>query len=129
MFRVTELGGQVAVIVRAQDLPLRVNITLHPELKKKIEIPFGAGVAANGCADASLYQKFMQVVLSEVKILPDAIIFANPQGTMERALLGTILGTLNPEEQGVCRDVIEKAAFDGTFFLMQPVHCATGRKH
>lgn len=53
LVRVTKPGGRVAVIVRAEDRPLHVNLPLRPELKAKAEAPGGArpGSVEGGCAD------------------------------------------------------------------------------
>src|SRR5205085_434716 len=60
LIRVTRPGGRIGVIVRAIDIPEWVNGPLGAAIKAKVEAPglFGAGVVANGCADASLYARF-----------------------------------------------------------------------
>jgi len=128
MIRVTKPGGWVSAVVRAQDLPLRLNIPVRAELKSKMEIPMGAGVAPHGCADASLYTKFSQFGLSDIQMLPDSIVFSNHQADVVQGFLGVILGSFTPEEADECRNAIVKAVSEGTFFLAQPVHCAVGTK-
>ena len=128
MVRVTRPGGRIAAIVRAQDLPGRVNIPLRAELKAKLEVPGAAGAVAGGCADASLYSRFQQVGLSRVQMLPDTIVYTNPRGSIEQTLLGSVLGTLGPEEVRECREAIDQAESEGTFFRTSPLHCAVGTK-
>ncbi len=41
LVRVAKPGGRGAVIVRAIDIPLVVNVPLRPELKTKAQIPPG----------------------------------------------------------------------------------------
>jgi SAM-dependent methyltransferase len=68
MIRVTKPGGRVAVIVRAVDVPSWVNLPLSPELRAKVSSPglFGAGVAPGGCADATLYSRFVNAGLGQL---------------------------------------------------------------
>jgi hypothetical protein len=67
-----EPGGRVAVIVRAIDVPARVNLPLNASLKSKVEVSglIGAGAVAGGCADASLYQRFHAAGLTELTFFP-----------------------------------------------------------
>ena len=65
LVRVAKPGGRVAVMVRAIDIPLVVNVPLRPELKSKAQIPRGF-VGAQGCADASLYERIHQAGLTNV---------------------------------------------------------------
>jgi hypothetical protein len=57
------------VIIRAIDVPAWVNLTLSPELRAKVSVPglFGAGVATGGCADASLYSRFVKAGLTQLR--------------------------------------------------------------
>jgi hypothetical protein len=57
LVRVTKPGGRVAVIVRAVDMPSWVNLPLSAAVRGKADQPgmVSGGVAAAGCADASLY--------------------------------------------------------------------------
>ena len=66
LVRVTKPGGRVAVMVRAIDISLVVNIPLRPELKSKTQIPRGF-VGSEGCADASLYKRFHQLGLTDTR--------------------------------------------------------------
>jgi SAM-dependent methyltransferase len=66
MVRVTKPGGRDAVIARAVDMPFLMNLRLQPELKAKVDAPGALGnVAERACADASLYQRFHQVGLTQ----------------------------------------------------------------
>jgi SAM-dependent methyltransferase len=69
MVRVTKPGGRVAVIARALDMPFFRHLPLSAGLKAKVEVPTG-GIAAQGCADASLYRRMRQTGLTQVKMLP-----------------------------------------------------------
>jgi SAM-dependent methyltransferase len=65
MVRVTKPGGRVAVVARAIDMPFFRHLPLSPDLKVKVEST-GGGVAAQGCADASLYKRMRQAGLTQV---------------------------------------------------------------
>ena len=56
------------MIVRAVDVPSWVNLPLSPELRAKVSSPdlFGAGVAPGGCADATLYSRFVNAGLGQL---------------------------------------------------------------
>ena len=70
MIRVTRPGGRVGVIARSLDLPLVVNLPLDPELKTKVENVRTGSAEETGCADASLYGRFRQAGLTEVRMFP-----------------------------------------------------------
>ena len=69
LVRVAKPGGRVAVMVRAIDIPLVVNVPLRPELKSKAQLPRGF-VGTHGCADASLYRRVQQTGLTYVQMWP-----------------------------------------------------------
>jgi SAM-dependent methyltransferase len=72
MVRVTKPRGRVAVIARSVDIPFLMNLPLCPPLKAKVEatgMNF-ANIEEHGCADASLYRRFHQAGLTQVKMLP-----------------------------------------------------------
>lgn len=127
LVRVTKPGGRVAVMVRAIDIPLVVNIPLRPELKSKVQIPRGF-VGAQGCADASLYRRFHQTGLRQVQIWPQFAASDQPGTPQAQFAHGAILGALTAEETREWHAGIAQAAADGTYFIAQPFHCAVGTK-
>ena len=126
LVRVTKPGGRVAVIVRAEDLPFHVNLKLRPELKAKVEAPGGArpGAVEGGCADSSLYQRFCQAGLTEVKMFPQ--LSASGQGQHRQTLVGQIMPALSSTETQEWQTAVQQAG--ETFFISHPLHCAVGRK-
>jgi len=71
MVRVIRPGGRVAVVVRTIDMPWWVNAPLGPALEAKVEAPSaqkGSGVAARGCADASIYGRFHAAGLGKLNV-------------------------------------------------------------
>jgi len=127
LVRVAKPGGRVAVIVRATDIPLVVNVPLPPELKAKAQIPRGF-VGEHGCADASLYRRFQQAGLTDIQMFPQFAALAQPQTPQAQFAHGSILGALTAEETEEWHAGMAQAVADGTYFIAQPFHCAIGTK-
>ncbi|MBI2087926.1 MAG: methyltransferase domain-containing protein [Deltaproteobacteria bacterium] len=126
--RVTRPGGRVAVMVRSIDMPWWVNLPLRAELKSKVEGRgrLGGNVQEQGCADASLYRRFYQAVLTQVKMLPQLAICAG--GERLEYVKERIVTGLKSEEAGEWREAVARADAEGTFFIAEPFHCAVGTK-
>ena len=128
MVRVTKPSGKVASIVRAIDLPFIINLALRPELMEKV-INMHMSMSEKGCADASLYRRFHQAGLTEVKNFPQMATFDQENSTMLTWLQNAHFFTeLNPEEQVEWRDARTQAEIEATFFISWPHHCAVGSK-
>jgi len=127
LVRVAKPGGRVAVMVRAIDIPLVVNVPLRPELKSKAQTPRGF-VGAEGCADASLYRRVHQAGLTHVQMWPQFAASAQPDTPQAQFAHGAILGALSAEETQEWHAGKGQAVTDGTYFIAQPFHCAVGRK-
>ena len=125
LVRVTKPGGRVAVMVRAIDIPLVVNVPLRPELKTKAQTPRGF-VGAQGCADASLYRRFHQAGLTDVQMWPQFAALEQPDTPQAQFAHGAILGALSDEETQEWHAGVAQAVADGTYFIAQPFHCAVG---
>jgi SAM-dependent methyltransferase len=127
LVRVTKPGGRVAVMVRAIDIPLVVNVPLRPEVKIKAQTPRGF-VGAHGCADASLYRRFHQAGLMHVQIWPQFAASGQPETPHAQFAHGAILGAFTAEETQEWQAGMAQAVADGTYFIAQPFHCAVGTK-
>ncbi len=125
LVRVTKPGGKIGVIVRAVDMPWWANVPLEGELKAKVQAPRGP-VEEWGCADASLYRRFCDAGLREVKSLPQSAAFSGPYWA--RVLDDRILPALDREEAAAWRVALARAEADGTFLYATPHHCAVGTK-
>jgi SAM-dependent methyltransferase len=125
MVRVTKPGGRVAIVARAIDMPFLRNLALSADLKAKTEAP-GGGVAAHGCADASLYRRMHHAGLTEVKMLPQLAVFDRSEPTILDFMQNGLLQKLSPEEAREWQTAREQA--EGTFFMTWPHHCAVGTK-
>ena len=79
-----------------------------------------------GCDDASLYQRFALLNLTNLKRFPFISTFSDT--TRLRFLQGGILPTLNDQEAEEWRQAVEQAHQDGIFFISTPFHCAVGTK-
>jgi SAM-dependent methyltransferase len=127
LVRVTKPGGRVAVMVRAIDIPLVVNVPLRPELKTKVQTPRGF-VGAEGCADAGLYRRFHRVGLTDLRSWPQFATFEEPHTPQGQFAHGAILGALTDDETQEWHAGVAQAVADGTYFIAQPFHCAVGTK-
>jgi ubiquinone/menaquinone biosynthesis C-methylase UbiE len=127
LVRVAKPGGWIAAMVRALDIPWVVNVPLRPEVKTKAQTPRGF-VEAHGCADASLYRRFHQAGLTQVRMWPQFASFEQPHTPQAQFAYGAILSALTPEETQEWHAGMAQAVADGTYFIAQPFHCAVGTK-
>jgi len=128
LIRVTKPGGRVAVIVRANDRPVFFNLSLPEELRAGIEDQRGwaPGVTELGCADSSLYRRFNESGLTEVKRFPQLAAF---DGRVWFEIIESWrLPSLTQEESQAWKTAREQGASEGTLFISWPHHCAVGTK-
>ena len=127
MARVTRPEGRVSVVIRAVDIPRIVNAPLPEELKLHVETDpkFTPRAATTGCADASLYRKFVGAGLEDVQIFPQFITYREP-GRIDQ-LARVIEANLDLGDRKVWCQAVETAKGDGTFFIAVPMHCAIGK--
>jgi len=129
MIRVTKPGGRVGVVVRATDMQLWTNLSLHPELLAKVKSAPGGGAADHGCADASLYARFRAAGLHDLNMGPQLATNTPEHGAeLLRNVSARILQALVEEEAEECRVVLARSIDDGTFLWTDPYHTAVGRK-
>jgi hypothetical protein len=131
MLRVTRPGGRVGVVVRAIDQPRFLNVSLPAALDARV-LAMSAprvGVARRGCADVSLYRRFVDAGLSELEMGPQLALESGerlPRVLPEYA--DRIAHGLSTDESGQFRDAIARAAEDRTLLYALPYHCAVGVK-
>ncbi|MFB3091800.1 MAG: methyltransferase domain-containing protein, partial [Dehalococcoidia bacterium] len=129
MMRVIKPGGRVAVLARGDDQPNIINAPLRAELKAKAESQRTERYNELGCNDASLYRRFHQGGLTQVKMFPQLVVFtASSDGARLEDMHDRILPTLNVEEAEEYRSAVAQAQADGSFFLAEVFHCAVGTK-
>ena len=128
LVRVVRPGGRIAVLGHAHDMNRWVNLPLGSALKSRIESPPWVDDPGHpqGCDDASLYQRFARLGLTNTRMFPFISTFSEP--IRLQFLQGGILPTLNAEEAAEWRAAADQAQSDGTFFISTPFHCAVGTK-
>jgi SAM-dependent methyltransferase len=130
LVRVTKPGGRVAVVVRAVDMPSWVNLRLGVAVRAKVDRPgmVSGGVAAAGCADASLYRRFRSAGLTRLSCFPQFAVLSPAEISRIAFVKQRILAALAGEEAIEWRTAVTQAEEDGTFFIAAPYHCAVGTK-
>jgi SAM-dependent methyltransferase len=130
LVRVTRPGGRVAVIVRSCDMPSWANLPISAALRAKVDQPglIGAGVAANGCADASLYRRFHAAGLTELRCFPQLVAITPAEVSRFTISQQQILAMLTSDEGAEWRSAAAQAEAEGTFFIATAHHCALGTK-
>lgn len=129
LVRVTRPGGRVAVTTRATDMDWWANLPLPAALQRKINglgPGTGAGVAEDGCADASLYRRLSRAGLVQLAVFPEFAVYADDERLS--GVLDRLMTPLSPEEALACRQAAAEARADGTLFVAEPFHCAVGIK-
>lgn len=127
LYRVVKPGGRVGVIVRAIDLPQWWNLTLPPDLKRKVETP-PQSVGRSGVADATLYPRMRAAGFASVRCFPSLVTFDNPDGPIWRYREDHILSQLSDSERAVWDAAIAAVRGDDLLFMANPMHCAAGTK-
>jgi ubiquinone/menaquinone biosynthesis C-methylase UbiE len=130
LVRVTRPGGRIAAIVRSLDLPPWANLPISTTLRAKVDAPglIGAGVAAAGCADTSLYRRFYAAGLTELRCFPQLVAITPAEVSRFTISQQQILATLTVEEAAEWRSAAAQAEAQGTFFIATGHHCAVGTK-
>lgn len=130
LVRVTRPGGRVAVIVRSCDLPSWANLPISAALRAKVDRPglIGAGVAAAGCADSSLYSRFHAAGLAELRCFPQLVAITPAEASRFAISQQQILAMLTADEAAEWRTAAARAEAEGTFFIATGHHCAVGTK-
>jgi SAM-dependent methyltransferase len=128
LVRVTRPGGRIAAIVRSLDMPWWTNAALSPTVRAKVDAPGKGDVAAGGCADASLYQRFHRAGLVGLTCFSQWVSVDASQPSRVAIFKRGFLAALTEEESAECEAAVARAEADGTFFIATPHHCAVGTK-
>ena len=130
LVRVSRPGGRVAVIVRSCDVPSWANLPISAALRAKVDRPglIGAGVAADGCADASLYRRFHRAGLTQLRCFPQLVAITPAEVSRFTICQQQILAMLTSDEAAEWRSAAVQAEAEGTFFIATAHHCAVGTK-
>lgn len=131
MMRVTRRGGRIGVVVRAIDLPRFLNVSLPPDLEARV-LAMSAprmGVAGRGCADTTLYRRFVNAGLVDLEMGPQLAPEAAERSVRQLPeYADRIAQALPAMDARQFRDAIANAVHDNTLIYAQPYHCAVGTK-
>ena len=125
MVRVTKPGGHIGSIVRAVDMAPIFGTELPEQIKTKAQsFVQSIGASTNGCADITLYQKFANAGLINLKMLPQFDL----SGHQRPALVALAKSKLNESELKIWGDKVDSAIDAGFFFIGLPMHVVAGTK-
>ncbi|MDA1009963.1 MAG: methyltransferase domain-containing protein [Chloroflexi bacterium] len=123
--RVTRSGGRVAIAARALDLPHVLNLDVPDAVRRKVAAPrVGGGVAAAGCADASLYDRFARSGLTDIRMMP----MWGPTSPPPDHWVDSCMHLLTPEEGEAFQAALRTGIEAGTAFGGPVYHVAVGTK-
>jgi hypothetical protein len=88
----------------------------------------GAGVTEGGCADVSLYRRFKAAGLTDVRPLPQLVVYDDPGHLLVQYYQSRALGVLTPGEAQEWHAAVAQARAQGSFVLAVPHHCAVGTR-
>jgi ubiquinone/menaquinone biosynthesis C-methylase UbiE len=129
LVRVTRPGGRVGVVVRAIDMAPWINLRFSEAMRQAVETAPGAGADERGCADASLYRRFVEAGLQPVAMGPQlGAEIAQRSPERLRFFTARVAQSLPREQSREFRDMVKSAAAEGTMVWAEPYHCAVGVK-
>jgi len=129
LVRVTKPGGRIGVVVRATDMPAWLNLDLSDQLRQAVDAVPGAGAEEHGCADRTLYRRFVEAGLQELVMGPQfGTDTARQSPERLRLFAARIAQGLPAEQSREFREHVRKASEAGTMVWAEPYHCAVGRK-
>ena len=127
MIRVAKPGGRVAVMVRATDRRSLWNMPLDETIREIVETPVRS-VGLEGCADVSLYSRFGQSGLIDLRLFPTTVTVTDPESYSWRYYEPYIFSLL--DEAGIAQGHKAKATAirDRSILLARWMHCAVCTK-
>jgi ubiquinone/menaquinone biosynthesis C-methylase UbiE len=129
LVRVTRPGGRVGVVVRGTDMAPWINLPFSEAMRQAVAVAPGAGADERGCADASLYRRFVEVGLHSVAMGPQlGAEIAQRSPERLRFFTARIAQSMPNEQAREFRDMVKAAVADGTMVWAEPYHCAVGVK-
>jgi ubiquinone/menaquinone biosynthesis C-methylase UbiE len=129
LVRVTRPGGRIGVVVRAVDMAPWINLRFSEAMRQAVAVAPGAGADEHGCADASLYRRFVEAGLQSVAMGPQlGVELAERSPERLRFFTARIAQSLPSEQAREFRDMVKAAVADGTMVWAEPYHCAVGIK-
>jgi hypothetical protein len=127
LVRVTRPGGRIGVVVRAVDMAPWFNLDLPDEILAEVQRVGGAGKEVDGCADASLYRRFVAAGLQDLVMGPQ---YGAESGARSPERLRMVSGRVGQALERAAgqqfREAIKRATSAGTMVWAEPYHCAVG---
>jgi len=127
LIRVAKPGGRVGVMVRAVDMRSLWNLPVSAAIKEKVEAPVPS-VGIGGCADASLYRRFGQSGLVDLKLFPTTMTVSDPEGYTWKYYEPYLFSMLSEAETAEWHAAKAQAIADNSILLARWLHCAVGTK-
>ena len=127
MVRVVNPGGRVGVIVRAIDMGNVCTIPAGAAILDRVLVPYQS-VTENGCADASLYRRFLSSGLEDLRFFPHYLTLRDPYGAAWAYRESYFLAQFNESETRAWIVAKLAAIDDGSFLFASGLHCAVGTK-
>jgi SAM-dependent methyltransferase len=125
--RVTKPGGRLVAITRAIDVDWWVNLDVPEDIRRSLNAngpETGAGVGADGCADASLYARAQRLGLSPLRMGPQFAAYRD--GERLQDVLARLGSTLPQGDRAVFDQAAERGRSNGTLMVCEPFHCLVG---
>ena len=127
LVRVTRPGGRIGCVVRAVDRPMMWNLDIPDDMRARLEAPIRS-VNVDGCADASLYDRFVAAGLVDGCYFPALMSVADTANPTFRYYLPHVMSLLEEAEKPVWQRAYAAAEAAGTLHLVRPMHCAVATK-
>jgi ubiquinone/menaquinone biosynthesis C-methylase UbiE len=127
MIRVAKPGGRVAVMVRATDRRVLWNMPLDDAVRDIVEAPVPS-VGIGGCADVSLYRRFGQSGLTDLRLFPTVMTVSDPDSYSWRYYEPYIFSQLDEAGVAIWHAAKAQAIADGSILMSRWAHCAVGTK-
>ena len=127
MVRVVNPGGRVAVVVRAIDMGNVCTIPVDASILERVLTPYQS-VTEYGCADASLYRRFLSNGLEDLRFFPHYLTLRDPYGAAWAYRESYFLAQFNESETRAWIAAKSAAIDDGSFLFASGLHCAVGTK-
>jgi SAM-dependent methyltransferase len=125
LVRVTKPGGRIGVIVRSNDLPQYWHLDLPPAVRSELNAPQSGPVAGNGCADASLYERFEAAGIRDVEALPT---WGTERPPTWWLTISTARARLSLSDAALFDQALEAGTREQTAFVSEPFHLAVGTR-
>jgi SAM-dependent methyltransferase len=129
LVRITRPGGRIGVVVRAIDMVPWMNVDLPDEVRHAAERVAGAGADDDGCADASLYRRFVAAGLRDLVMGPQyGADTAQRSPDRLRLFVGRVAQGLAADDAHAFRESVKQATSSGSMVWAEAYHCAVGTR-